>query len=39
MLSEGTLVANGESIIEIPGITSKEKGALVISLHRAFGIP
>ncbi|MDD4248015.1 MAG: class I adenylate-forming enzyme family protein [Methanosarcina sp.] len=37
MLSDRNLVANGESIIEVLGITSKDKGALVISPHHAFG--
>ena len=37
MLSDRNLVANGESIIEVLGITSKDKAALVISPHHAFG--
>ncbi len=37
MLSDRNLVANGGSIIEVLGITSKDKGALVISPHHAFG--
>ena len=37
MLSDRNLIANGESIIEVLGITSEDKGALVISPHHAFG--
>jgi acyl-CoA synthetase (AMP-forming)/AMP-acid ligase II len=37
MLSDRNLVANAESIIEVLCITSKDKGALVISPHHAFG--
>jgi long-chain acyl-CoA synthetase len=37
MLSDRNLVANAESIIEVLGITSKDKAALVISPHHAFG--
>jgi long-chain acyl-CoA synthetase len=37
MLSDRNLVANAESIIEILGITSNDKAALVISPHHAFG--
>lgn len=37
MLSDKNLVANGESIIEVLNINSKDKGALVISPHHAFG--
>ena len=37
MLSDRNLVANGESIIEVLGISSEDKGALVISPHHAFG--
>ena len=37
MLSDRNLVSNGESIIEVLGITSKDKAALVISPHHAFG--
>jgi len=37
MLSDRSLVANGESIIEVLGITSKDKAALIISPHHAFG--
>lgn len=37
MLSDRNLVANGESIIEVLGITTNDKGALVISPHHAFG--
>jgi long-chain acyl-CoA synthetase len=37
MLSDRNLVANAESIIEVLCITSKDKAALVISPHHAFG--
>jgi acyl-CoA synthetase (AMP-forming)/AMP-acid ligase II len=37
MLSDRNLVANAESIIEVLGITSNDKAALVISPHHAFG--
>ncbi|KKG77925.1 MULTISPECIES: class I adenylate-forming enzyme family protein [Methanosarcina] len=37
MLSDRNLIANGESIIGVLGITSEDKGALVISPHHAFG--
>ncbi|WP_440945545.1 class I adenylate-forming enzyme family protein [Methanosarcina sp. T3] len=37
MLSDRNLISNGESIIEVLNITSKDKGALVISPHHAFG--
>lgn len=37
MLSDENLVANSESIIEILDMTSKDKAALVISQHHAFG--
>jgi long-chain acyl-CoA synthetase len=37
MLSDRNLAANGESIIKVLGITSKDKGALIISPHHAFG--
>ncbi len=37
MLSDRNLIANGESIIEVLGIASEDKGALVISPHHAFG--
>lgn len=37
MLSDRNLVANGESIIEVLWISSKDKAALVISPHHAFG--
>ncbi len=37
MLSDRNLVANGESIVKVLGITSKDKAALVISPHHAFG--
>lgn len=37
MLSDRNLVANATSITEILGINSKDKGALVISPHHAFG--
>mgnify|MGYP000857311381 FL=1 len=37
MLSDRNLVANAESIIRILRITSRDKGALVISPHHAFG--
>ncbi len=37
MLSDRNLVANAESIIEVLGISSGDKGALVISPHHAFG--
>lgn len=37
MLSDKNLVSNSRSIIEILNITSKDKAALVISPHHAFG--
>jgi acyl-CoA synthetase (AMP-forming)/AMP-acid ligase II len=37
MLSDRSLVANAESIIKVLRITPKDKGALVISPHHAFG--
>ncbi|AKB29840.1 Long-chain-fatty-acid--CoA ligase [Methanosarcina siciliae T4/M] len=37
MLSDKNLVANARSIIEVLNISSKDKGALVISPHHAFG--
>ena len=37
MLSDKNLVANSNSIIEVLGITPKDKAALVISMHHAFG--
>ena len=37
MLSDKNLVANAKSIIEVLGITPKDKAALVISMHHAFG--
>ena len=37
MLSDRNLVANAESIIKVLRITSRDKGALVISPHHAFG--
>lgn len=37
MLSDRNLVANAESIIEVLGINFKDKAALVISPHHAFG--
>jgi len=37
MLSDRNLVANAGSIIKVLSITSKDKGALVISPHHAFG--
>lgn len=37
MLSDKNLVANARSIIEVLNIGSKDKGALVISPHHAFG--
>ena len=37
MLSDKNLVANAESIIKVLRITSRDKGALVISPHHAFG--
>ncbi len=37
MLSDRNLVANAESIIEVLGITSRDKAALIISPHHAFG--
>lgn len=37
MLSDGNLLANAGSIIEILGITNADKAALVISPHHAFG--
>jgi len=37
MLSDRNLVANAESIVKVLRITSRDKGALVISPHHAFG--
>ena len=37
MLSDRNLLANAESIIKVLRITSRDKGALVISPHHAFG--
>jgi acyl-CoA synthetase (AMP-forming)/AMP-acid ligase II len=37
MLSDKNLISNAGSITEILNITSKDKGALVISPHHAFG--
>lgn len=37
MLSDKNLISNARSITEILNITSKDKGALVISPHHAFG--
>ncbi|HWQ49229.1 MAG TPA: class I adenylate-forming enzyme family protein [Methanosarcina sp.] len=37
MLSDRNLVANAESIIKVLRISSRDKGALVISPHHAFG--
>jgi long-chain acyl-CoA synthetase len=37
MLSEKNLASNARSIMEVLGITSKDKAALVISPHHAFG--
>lgn len=37
MLSDRNLASNAESIIKVLRITSREKGALVISPHHAFG--
>ena len=37
MLSDRNLIANAESIIKVLRITSRDKGALVISPHHAFG--
>ena len=37
MLSDRNLVANATSIIEVLGITSRDKAALIISPHHAFG--
>ncbi|RXA19383.1 long-chain fatty acid--CoA ligase [Methanosarcina sp. MSH10X1] len=37
MLSDRNLAANAESIIKVLRITSRDKGALVISPHHAFG--
>ena len=37
MLSDKNLVANAESIVKVLRITSRDKGALVISPHHAFG--
>lgn len=37
MLSDENLISNAESIIEVLGINSSDKGALVISPHHAFG--